>query len=49
MELLPSEFIKKYKISKKKYYKAIKSGLSHLDMVKNIEDLLIDKSRVRKK
>ena len=47
-ELLPNEFRKKYKISQKKYYKAIKSGLSHLDMVKNVEDLLIDKKRVRK-
>jgi hypothetical protein len=47
VELLPKEFREKYKISQRKYYEALKSGQSHLDMVKNIEDLLTDKRRVR--
>ena len=36
-ELSPKEFRKKYKISSNKYYKALNSGLTHIEIVKNID------------
>lgn len=47
-ELSPKEFRKKYKISENKYYKALNSGLNHLEIVKNIDDLIIDRRKIKK-
>jgi len=46
-ELSSKEFRKKYKISSQKYYKALKNGLNHLEIVKNIKVLLKDKRKLK--
>lgn len=43
-ELTTKEFKEKYKISSRKYYRALNNGLSHLEIVNNIEDVLKDKN-----
>ena len=46
-ELSSKEFRKKYKISSQKYYKALKNGLNHLEIIKNIKVLLKDKRKLK--
>ena len=44
-ELLPKEFREKYKLTSQKYYKALKNGFTHKDIVENIDEIKKDKRK----